>query len=247
MFNALDDKKPIVVMDTGIATEDNINWLNDNDYKYLVISRKRNQLLPDIDGVVVKNTPEHKVTTFLIKKDAESELYCHSEAVERRSNLKLQKFIDPFENELQKTSNGLSKKGGIKKYDKIQQKIERIKEIYSKVVSQLNINVTGYEKKEKVENITWTHHPEKLSKAPGIYCIQTNQTQLNNKEKWNTYRMLNDIEGAFRALKTNLGLHRIYHQTTDRISGHIFISALAYHILHTIRYQLMKHSINDNW
>ena len=59
--------------------------------------------------------------------------------------------------------------------------------------------------------------------------------------------MLNDIEDAFGALKTNLGLRQIYHQTTDRISGHIFISVLAYHILHKIRYQLMKHSINDNW
>ena len=59
--------------------------------------------------------------------------------------------------------------------------------------------------------------------------------------------MLNDIEDAFRALKTDLGLRPIYHQTTDRISRHIFISVLAYHILHTVRYQLMKHDINDNW
>ncbi len=247
MLNALDDKKPIVIMDAGIATEDNINWLNDNDYKYLVISRKRNQSLPDIEGVIVKNTPVHKVTTFLIKKEAESELYCHSEAMERRSNLILQKSIDRFENELQKIANGLCKKGGIKKYDKIQQKIGRIKEKYSKVANQFDINVTGDEKKEKVKSITWTHDPENLSKAPGIYCIRTNQTQLNNKEIWNTYRMLNDIEDAFRTLKTDLGLRPIYHQTTDRISGHILISVLAYHILHTIRYQLMKHSINDNW
>ena len=66
----------------------------------------------------------------------------------------LQKFIDRFENKLQKISNGLSKKGGIKKYDKIQQKIGSIKEKYSKVASQFNINVTGVEKKEKVESIT---------------------------------------------------------------------------------------------
>lgn len=247
MLNALDNKNPIVVMDAGIATEDNINWLNGNDYKYLVISRKRNQSLPDIDGVVVKNTPDHKVTTFLIKQEVESELYCHSEAMERRSNLILQKSIDRFENELQKIANGLSKKGGIKKYDRIQQKIGRIKEKYSKVANQFNISVTGDEKKEKAETITWTHDPENVSKAAGIYCIRTNQTQLNNKEIWDTYRMLNDIEDAFRTLKTDLGLRPIYHQTTDRISGHIFISVLAYHILHTVRYQLMKHGINDNW
>ena len=59
--------------------------------------------------------------------------------------------------------------------------------------------------------------------------------------------MLNGVEDAFRALKTDLGLRPVYHQKTDRISGHIFISVLAYHILHSIRYQLMKHGINDCW
>ena len=62
-------------MDAGIATEANIAWLNDNDYKYLVISRKRNQSLPDIEGVVVKDDLENKITTFLLKNDQEAELY----------------------------------------------------------------------------------------------------------------------------------------------------------------------------
>ena len=247
MLYVLSNKSPIVVMDAGIATEENIKWLNDNDYKYLVISRKRNQSLPDIDGVVVRNTPDHKLTTLSIQQESESELYCHSEAMERRSNTILQKSIDRIENELQKIANSISKKGGIKKYNKVQQKIGRIKEKYSKVVNQFSINVTGDKNKEKVKNKTWTHDPDNVAKAAGIYCIRTNQTQLNNEEIWDTYRMLNDIEDAFRVLKTDLGLRPIYHQTTDRISGHIFISVLAYHILHIVRYQLMKHGINDNW
>ncbi len=144
----------------------------------------------------------------------------------------LQKYIGRFEIELQKISNGLAKKTGIKNYDKIQQKIGRLKEKYSKVGSQFIIEITSDEKKEKVTALTWTHHPEKRSKAPGVYCIRTNQTQLDNKEIWNTYRMLNDIEDAFRALKTDLGLRPVYHQKTDRISGHIFISVLSYHILY---------------
>ena len=247
MLEVLGGNEAMVVMDAGIATENNINWLNDNNYKYLVISRKRNQSLPDIDGVVVKDTPDHKVTTFLLKSDAESELYCHSESMEKRSTLIQQKYIERFENELQKIANGLTKRGGIKNYDKIQQKIGRIKEQYSKIAGQYSIEVSGDEKKEKVTGLIWVHQPEKQSKAPGIYCIRTNQTQLNNKEIWDTYRMLNDIEEAFRILKTDLGLRPIYHQTTDRVSGHIFISVLAYHILHTIRHQLKQHGINDSW
>ncbi len=247
MLQVLDGKKAMVVMDAGIATEDNINWLNDNHYKYLVISRKRNQSLPDIDGVIVKDTPDHKVTTFLLKSEVESELYCHSESMEKRSTLIQQKYIERFENELQKIANGLTKRGGVKKYDKIQQKIGRIKEKYSKISGQFSIDVSGDEKKEKVTGLIWARQLEKQSKAPGIYCIRTNQTQLNNKEIWDTYRMLNDIEEAFRILKTDLGLRPIYHQTTDRVSGHIFISVLAYHILHTIRHQLKQSGINDSW
>ena len=247
MLNTLGSKEAIVVMDAGIATEDNIEWLNDNNYKYLVISRKRKQELPDIEGVIVKNEPNNKVTTFLLKNEKESELYCHSENMARRTTIMSEKYIERFTNELQKLSDGLTKKGSIKKYDRINQKIGRLKEKYSKVALQFDIKVIADDKKEKVTQLTWEHQPDKQSKEPGIYCIRTNQTELNNKEIWDTYRMLNDVEAAFRTLKTDLGLRPIYHQKTDRISGHIFISVLAYHILHTIRYQLLANNITDSW
>ena len=247
MLNTLGSKEAIVVMDAGIATEDNIEWLNDNNYKYLVISRKRKQELPDIEGVIVKNEPNNKVTTFLLKKEKESELYCHSESMARRITIMSEKYIERFTKELQKLSDGLAKKGTIKKYDKINQKIGRLKEKYNKVALQFDIKIIADDKKEKVTQLSWEHQPDKQSKEPGIYCIRTNQTEFNNKEIWDTYRMLNDVEAAFRTLKTDLGLRPIYHQKTDRISGHIFISVLAYHILHAIRYQLLANNITDSW
>tara|TARA_B110000503_G_scaffold52643_1_gene84611 strand:- start:98 stop:1894 length:1797 start_codon:yes stop_codon:yes gene_type:complete len=247
MLNTLVSKEAIVVMDAGIATEDNIEWLNDNNYKYLVISRKRKQELPDIEGVIVKNEPNNKVTTFLLKNEKESELYCHSESMARRTTIMSEKYIERFTKELQKLSDGLTKKGRIKKYDRINQKIGRLKEKYSKAALQFDIKIIADDKKEKVTQLTWEHQPDKQSKEPGIYCIRTNQTKLNNKEIWDTYRMLNDVEAAFRTLKTDLGLRPIYHQKTDRISGHIFISVLAYHILHATRYQLLANNITDSW
>ena len=35
------DMAPTVVLDAGIATEQNIAWLVENGYRYLVVSRKR--------------------------------------------------------------------------------------------------------------------------------------------------------------------------------------------------------------
>jgi len=247
MLEKISDKKAVVVMDAGIATEANITWLNDNNYKYLVISRKRNQSLPDIEGVVVKDDPENKITTFLLNNDQEAELYCHSQGVEKRYGKILEKYINRFEEELKKIANGLQKKTGTKKYDIILQRIGRIKEKYSMVARQFNINIIADDTKGKVTAISWENTTEKQHKKPGIYCIRTNQIELNNQQIWNTYRMLNNIEEAFRTLKTDLGLRPIFHQTTDRISGHIFISVLAYHILHSVRYQLKLSNINDSW
>ena len=133
VLNTLRSKEAIVVMDAGIATEDNIKWLNDNNYKYLVISRKRKQELPDIEGVIVKNEPNNKVTTFLLKNEKESELYCHSESMAKRTTIMSEKYIERFTKELQKLADGLARKGTIKNYDKINQKIGRLKKKYAKV------------------------------------------------------------------------------------------------------------------
>ena len=59
--------------------------------------------------------------------------------------------------------------------------------------------------------------------------------------------MLTDIEDAFRSLKSELGLRPVYHQQEHRSDGHLFITVLAYHILHTIRVTLRRQGINDSW
>jgi hypothetical protein len=239
-----------IIMDAGIATEENIEWLTQNNYKYIVVSRKRNQTLPtDISGVVVKEDQDNKVTSYLVhNKDLEEvELYCHSEAMEKKSIDMLEKFKTRFTDGLQTISTGINTKGGIKRADRIHEKLGRLKEKYKKIARLYKIEVTLDEKKKKALSIQWVYDESKQSKDPGVYCIRTNQVELDNNQIWQTYRMLNDIEAAFRILKTDLGMRPIYHQLTDRVSGHIFITLLAYHVLHTIRYQLQSEGIHDSW
>lgn len=243
-------KEAIIVMDAGIATEENISWLTQHQYKYLVISRKRHLEIPEsVDGVLVKEDKENKVTSFLLKNEEtqESELYCHSEGMERKGGALYEKFRARFIEELQKLSDGLTKKGCTKKYDKVVERLGRLKQKYSKVARSFEVDIKADDKKEQAISITWKEKEVRSDKVKGIYCIRTNQMALSHHDIWNTYRMLNDIESAFRTLKTDLGLRPIYHQKTDRISGHIFISLLAYHVLHTIRFKLKRHDIHDSW
>jgi transposase len=55
------------------------------------------------------------------------------------------------------------------------------------------------------------------------------------------------LEAVFRSLKSELGLRPIFHHKTERVSGHLFISVLAYHLVHTIRFQLKARGITLSW
>ena len=51
----------------------------------------------------------------------------------------------------------------------------------------------------------------------------------------------------FRSLKSELGLRPMFHHKKDRVRGHLFISVLAYHIVHTIRFELKASDIHRSW
>jgi transposase len=59
--------------------------------------------------------------------------------------------------------------------------------------------------------------------------------------------MLSDLEATFRSMKTELGLRPASHQKEERVTAHLFITLLAYHLVHTIRYQLQNKGINLSW
>jgi hypothetical protein len=59
--------------------------------------------------------------------------------------------------------------------------------------------------------------------------------------------MLTDLEAVFRSLKSELGMRPVFHQVTELVTGHLFISVLAYHLVHSTRYQLKKNGIVNSW
>ena len=137
MLGSLGDKNnATIVMDAGIATEENLTWLKSKNRKYIVVSRKQNLVMPDNKGaVIVKEDAHNLVQATLIenKKTDELELYCHSTSKEAKTKQMISKFSARFETELQKIKAGLLKKGCAKKHLKVIEKIARLKEKYKKV------------------------------------------------------------------------------------------------------------------
>jgi transposase len=243
--------KPTVVMDAGIATEENVTWLRDNGYPYLVVSRKKHREFDESASVIVKEDEEYTVRMQkVIDEDTqEALLYCHSTQREKKDRAIGDRFVSRLEEELQKLSNGLNKKRCLKNYDKVMVKIGRLKEKYSRVSSQYTISVVKDEKSGNATQISWEKkaRPDTTDTHPGVYCLRTSQTGWDETTLWKTYTMLTDLEAVFRSLKSELGMRPVYHQTAKRVSGHLFITVLAYHLVHMIRLTLRKSGIASSW
>jgi transposase len=235
------ETRPLIVVDAGIATEDNIAWLK-NYYDYIVVSRKKKiDALPEM--VTVREDNRRCIHAGIIRTDNEATLICHSTDKEIKETGIQNRFEKRFEEELTKVHNTLNKKHGTKNYDKVLEKIGRLKERYKRIARRYEIAV---EKNNNLAtSVTWQRKQEEH--YPGMYTLRSNRTDFTEQEFFNIFSMLTDIEDAFRSMKSELGLRPVYHQKEHRTDGHLFIAVIAYHIMQTIRYSLKNKQISDSW
>ncbi len=251
--NILDStKKPLIAMDAGIASEENLDWLREQRYEYIAVSRKRERQFDESRSVIVKQKEDDvivRVQKVINEERDEIELYCHSAPREAKEEAMQQQVQTRFEEELAYLKEGLSIARRTKKYDKVVEKVGRLKERYRAIARYYTIKVI---KDPKGDNATELIYKEKKdmdnkSAMNGVYCLRTNNKQLDETTLWRSYTTLTDLEAVFRSLKSELGLRPIYHQKQSRVDGHLFITLLAYSIIHSIRYRLKAKGIHDSW
>jgi len=252
MLDGLDGRSgSTVVLDAGIASEENIQWLIEKGYRYLVVSRKRKRVFDEQDAHIVKELPGQtvKVQRVVNEDTGEVELYCHSLLREKKEQAMQDRFAERFEAALDSLANGLKKKGTVKRYDKILERIGRLKEKYARAAQHYDITVTPDAESDKAIDLQWTRLEKPHSQAthPGVYCLRTNLVDWDEETLWKTYTTLTDLEVVFRSLKSELGMRPIYHHTEKRVNGHIFITLIAYHLVQTLRYPLKTQGIHDSW
>jgi len=149
----------------------------------------------------------------------ELELYCHSVDKEKKEEGIKNRFEERLESELINARNALNRKYGTKNYEKVIERIGRLKERYRSVAQGYKITVVKSRGTDKAEEIKWSR--KKREKTSGVYCLRTDQKALEVQQIWDIYTMLTDIEDAFRCMKSELDLRPIYHQKEARCDGHI--------------------------
>ena len=251
--NPLAMPKPIIILDAGIASADNIAWLAEHDYRYIVVSRERQVKDPrEQDGaLLIRDTERSQVRVYrdTDPDSGEIRLYCHSEQKAQKEHAIRNRFHERLEVALAQLQAGLNRKGTVKNYVKILERIGRLREKNSRVAQDYQIDVTPDEQHKNAVAITWQRQAPSADKDRhcGVYCLRSNLPDWSEEQLWTTYVMLTEIEATFRSLKTELGLRPVYHQKEERVTGHLFITLLAYHLAHTLRHQLKRHGIHLSW
>ena len=252
MLDALDaPPDALVVMDRGIATEDRLDWLREQGYRYLVVSRERTRQF-DPDGAVrIETASQHGVhLQRVLDEDAgEVRLYCYSEARAAKEQGIAERFAQRFETALTQLSEGLAKPRTRKRLDQVHQRIGRLKENSYGIAQHYDITVETDHTGQRATAVRFTRkaRPGSMMTHPGVYCLRSNRTDWDEETLWRTYFMLTDCEAVFRSLKSELGLRPIYHHKPIRAEGHLFITVIAYQLVQVIRTRLRQTGEHAGW
>jgi transposase len=218
------------VLDRGIATEANLEFLRKRNQSFLVGTprSKLSEFEAELatrdwrevrERVEVRSVPRGDQTYVLVRS---GDRRAKERAIRRRQLLGLH-------GELKKLSANVSA-GRLKDSDKVQQRLGRLAERWPMAWRFVQVEVER-DTNGRAIRVRWTYRREKLRAAlarDGAYLLLSDRADWTAEQLWTTYMQLARAEMAFRAMKSHLLLRPMWHQLGGRIQGHIFVCVLAY-------------------
>ncbi|MDP3180540.1 MAG: IS1634 family transposase, partial [Bacteroidota bacterium] len=216
-------QKALIVIDAGIATEENLKMILDNGYDYLCVSRsnlKTYNIEAGAATVSVTDNRKQKIELCRVKSDRNTDYYLkvesHSKELKERSMN--EQFRSRFEAGLQQIAASLTKKGGIKQEDKVHERIGRLKQKYPSIQRYFDIETqvcdqpeakrkkkgTDKEKNRIVTSVKWAvKEGVDINARSGVYFLRTSMEAKSEENVWQFYNIIREVEDTFRVLKTD--------------------------------------------
>ena len=220
----------IWVMDRGMVSEDNLEYLKAGGRRYIVgtprsqLRRFEQELLkPDWqqvrEGLEVRLCPS--------PDGKESFILCRSSA----RAIKEKQIHDRFEKRIEKGLLKLAESCRKKKQQigAIERRVGRLLEANSRAAGLFRVEVR--ERAGGGAEVVWQALEEWRSWAElseGCYLLRSNITDWRAEELWRAYIQLTEAEAAFRIQKGDLRIRPIWHQKEERVEAHILVCFLAY-------------------
>ena len=250
----------IWVMDRGMTSEENIEFLRQENRRYIIgtpkpmLQKFEAELLKKDwhtirDGIEVKLclAPTPSSTDKETDTDSDQQelfILCRSqdrlkkdEAIIRRSEEKIELRLKSMAERCEKQNRDVQK---------VEREVGRLLGQNTRGARLFDVTVET----TKAGSAKLTYRKNKTNDdwatlSAGCYLLRTNVLDWSDEDLWKAYMQLNEAESAFRIHKTDLQLRPIWHQKEDRVEAHILVCFLAYVLWKTLRCMCNRAGLGD--
>jgi transposase len=250
----------IWVLDRGMVSEKNLEFLRDRGGQYIVgtpkaMLRKFESALAEGDWHTVQDGVEVK----LVAGPNGAETFVLARSADRREKEKAmhQRFLERLEAALHKLRVA-AESGRLRDPAIANRRLGRLLQRYQRAAAAFEVKVAVLpaveaepgkrKKKAPCLVITWTrgeswHSWAELSE--GCYLLRTNLVGVDACTLWKRYIQLTDAEWAFRIHKDELAIRPIWHHKDERVQAHILVCFLAYVLWKTLAQWMQRSGLGD--
>jgi len=254
------------VMDRGMVSEKNLEFLRREGRRYLVgtpkaLLKKYEQHLLSDDWHTIREGIEVKLLS--VPRDEDDETPADSEAGDGaddehkelfilcRSQDRVRKdeaIVRRFEQRIEERLRAMAARCQKQRRDprKLEREIGRMLGQNTRAARLFEVTVEQREdggaqlKWRKIEGVRdWA------ALSAGCYLLRTNVLDWTDEELWKTYMQLTEAEAAFKIQKSDLSIRPIWHQKEERVLAHILVCFLAYVLWKTLGQLCRQAGVGD--
>jgi transposase len=228
----------IWVMDRGMTSADNIEFLKQENRRYIIgtpksmLKKYERELLKD-DWSKVRDGLEVKLCKDPDSQSDETFILCRSS--DRAG--KERAMHDRFEKRIEEGLTRIVNACGRQRFDAV-----KVSHRVGRLLGQNTRAAGAFRAKVEADgqgraSLTW----EKVESwrdwsrlSEGCYLLRSNVHDWSDEELWRAYMQLTEAEGAFRIQKSDLSLRPVWHQKQERVEAHVLVCFLAYVLWKTL-------------
>jgi transposase len=230
----------IWVMDRGMVSEENLDFLRGRKARYIVGTPKsqlrqfERALLAREDWQQVRADVEVKLLPHPDGQGHEQLVLCRSLARREKEKAMLARQEERLWQKLLEIHRGLQKKPA--PLGEVERRVGRWLGRYPAADKLFAVSVEldadqqacGLNLACRVDRNHWARQ------AQGAYLLRTNCTEKDPAQLWRWYMQLSQAEDAFRLSKSDLNLRPVFHQKTERVAAHLLVCFLSLALWRTL-------------
>jgi len=250
----------IWVMDRGMVSEDNIEFLRKDGRRYIVGTPK--SMLKKFEAEVLKddwNTIRDGLEVKLCRRpldesdedttegpDTDEELFilCRSRDRSKKEEAMMRRSEEKIEGRLRRMKTRCETQN--RDPMKVSREVGRVLGQNTRASRLFDVTVTKRE--DGFSSVEWKKVKatrDWATLSAGCYLLRTNVMDWTDEELWKAYIQLTEAEAAFCIHKNDLKIRPIWHQKEDRVLAHIFVCFLAYVLWKTLSQLCAKAGLGD--